>query len=113
MHCLYGGYNLHRFSDALGLVNYWSVFCHICIKVLYFNELFLLSAILWQIGNTIECPFCGLIEAFVLDQCECFSVELNFVTHVSIKMAHFTTDCFAKYKGQSVYVYILGNSELH
>ena len=20
MHCLYGGYNLHRFSDALGLV---------------------------------------------------------------------------------------------
>ena len=22
MHCLYGGYNLHRFSDALGLVSY-------------------------------------------------------------------------------------------
>ena len=21
MHCLYGGYNLHRFSDALGLVD--------------------------------------------------------------------------------------------
>ena len=21
MHCLYGGYNLHQFSDALGLVN--------------------------------------------------------------------------------------------
>ena len=21
MHCLYGGYDLHRFSDALGLVN--------------------------------------------------------------------------------------------
>ena len=21
MHCLYGGYNLHRFSDALGLVS--------------------------------------------------------------------------------------------
>ena len=23
MHCLYGGYNLHRFSDALGLVIKW------------------------------------------------------------------------------------------
>ena len=23
MHCLYGGYNLHRFSDALGLVVIW------------------------------------------------------------------------------------------
>ena len=23
MHCLYGGYNLHRFSDALGLVEKW------------------------------------------------------------------------------------------
>ena len=23
MHCLYGGYNLHRFSDALGLVSDW------------------------------------------------------------------------------------------
>ena len=22
MHCLYGGYNLHRFSDALGLVHF-------------------------------------------------------------------------------------------
>ena len=22
MHCLYGGYNLHRFSDALGLVEF-------------------------------------------------------------------------------------------
>ena len=22
VHCLYGGYNLHRFSDALGLVGY-------------------------------------------------------------------------------------------
>ena len=25
VHCLYGGYNLHRFSDALGLVMYVSV----------------------------------------------------------------------------------------
>ena len=23
MHCLYGGYNLHRFSDALGLVPFF------------------------------------------------------------------------------------------
>ena len=37
VHCLYGGYNLHRFSDALGLVIYiiicsiifliWAVIC--------------------------------------------------------------------------------------
>ena len=25
MHCVYGGYNLHRFSDALGLVS--KIFC--------------------------------------------------------------------------------------
>ena len=25
MHCLYGGYNLHQFSDALGLVLFASV----------------------------------------------------------------------------------------
>ena len=25
MHCLYGGYNLHRFSDALGLVSFADV----------------------------------------------------------------------------------------
>ena len=25
MHCLYGGYNLHRFSHALGLVSSWPV----------------------------------------------------------------------------------------
>ena len=24
VHCLYGGYNLHRFSDALSLVYYWA-----------------------------------------------------------------------------------------
>ena len=28
MHCLYGGYNLHRFSDALGLV-YFGVLRHL------------------------------------------------------------------------------------
>ena len=26
MHCLYGGYNLHRSSDALGLVSNWFCF---------------------------------------------------------------------------------------
>ena len=32
MHCLYGGYNLHRFSDALGLV-YTA-----CVKMNLFYE---------------------------------------------------------------------------
>ena len=35
MHCLYGGYNLHRFSDALGLV--------ICTFHLFFFFLFISS----------------------------------------------------------------------
>ena len=37
MHCLYGGYNLHRFSDALGLVSFViSIQSHIypCSKAL-------------------------------------------------------------------------------
>ena len=35
--------------------------------MLYFNNLYILSAILRQTGNTRECPFCRLREAFVLD----------------------------------------------
>ena len=31
MHCLYGGYNLHRFSDALGLVFIDLDGCHKCV----------------------------------------------------------------------------------
>ena len=35
MHCLYGGYNLHRFSDALGLVLF--VFCNNLLnKLIYY-----------------------------------------------------------------------------
>ena len=33
MHCLYGGYNLHRFSDALGLILYiLGIFKNIYVK---------------------------------------------------------------------------------
>ena len=38
VHCLYGGYNLHRFSDALGLVLYWnqtrSFICNVLKQIL-------------------------------------------------------------------------------
>ena len=34
MHCLYGGYNLHRFSDALGLVEI-GIPCHVLYSVEY------------------------------------------------------------------------------
>ena len=32
VHCLYGGYNLHRFSDALGLVKFAISFGFIYVK---------------------------------------------------------------------------------
>ena len=35
--------------------------------VLYFNKLFLLSAVILLTGNTSEWQFCGIIEAIVLD----------------------------------------------
>ena len=35
-------------------VNYWSVFCFISFKVLYFNKFILLSAVLQLTGNTSE-----------------------------------------------------------
>ena len=40
--------------------------CNICFKAIYFHDLSVLSAVLLQTGNTSECPFCRLIEAFSL-----------------------------------------------
>ena len=48
-------------------INYLSVLCHICLKGLYFNKLFPLSAVLRQTRNTSKRPFYGLTESFVLD----------------------------------------------
>ena len=46
MHCLYGGYNLHRFSDALGLVSsvklalFISTPAQLAVKLFFFSPSF-------------------------------------------------------------------------
>ena len=43
VHCLYGGYNLHRFSDALGLVILWFILCDfkMCVLFVFLNVCFM------------------------------------------------------------------------
>ena len=46
MHCLHGGYNLHRFSDALGLVNIEiQLYIYLYFQV-HLSQLILISVLL-------------------------------------------------------------------
>ena len=72
MHCLYGGYNLHRFSDALGLV---------------LSPLYLIQGV-----SNVETTFriSGTVNLLVVSDLTfdpCFKVNLSQLTQDSISVS--------------------------
>ena len=82
MHCLYGGYNLHRFSDALGLV------------ILSSNHLHKSKTL----SQLTQCPFTGTLLLFLMPH------GVQGTPHFITLMQTLTLDCKFLYSGHPRYL---------